>query len=212
MITQGVGHLFNFNARGNRAVKNRLGIRKTLTGLLLTAVFLTIPNVSLARVPEAWPDGWENMAEDRIPIEIEAKWETTDPSVPICNGSGVPNPNATINKIIAAFPDGRTYTSPGGTTYFLNVRWKNGSEGISRKFVDLYYDNNERELSNGLHLLRHRKRFAQRRPRPANNCPEFFNSGSGLRFDWERVQYKSTPFRFTPVWFRPESGNGFTSR
>lgn len=171
----------------------KIGIRNIIIGIIAAAPFWAIPSIGQAQVSACWPDGWESM-------EIEAKWETNDPSVPICNDDGTPNPNATYNKIVQAFPNGGTYATPEHT-YNLNVRW----DGISRKFVDLYYDNAGNELSNNLHVLRHRTRYTSR-PLAGNNCPETLEQAS-WRKDWERVEYKSTPYLFIPVWFREEAGS-----
>lgn len=157
----------------------KMFIRNIIIGLIAAAPLLVIPSTGQAQVSTCWPDGWESM-------EIEAKWETADPSVPICNDS-VRNPNATYNKIIAAFPNGGTYSTKANT-YTLSVR----TDGISRKFVDIYYDNANNELSNSLHVLRHRTRYTTS-PLASNNCPETLEQAT-LRKDEERVQYKSTPF------------------
>jgi CSLREA domain-containing protein len=141
-----------------------------------------------------WPDGWQTM-------EIEAKWNTNDPEVPICDDNRVANPNATYNQIIEAFPDGGLYPSPTrARTYTLNVRFG----GISRRYVDVYHDSAGSELSNGLHTVRHRTRYTSR-PRATDNCPQTLQEDPWSEKDWERIQYKSTPTRFTPVWFREEA-------
>ncbi|MGQ3685931.1 MAG: choice-of-anchor Q domain-containing protein [Candidatus Loosdrechtia sp.] len=180
-----------FNIRIGIKKVLKINIQNTIIGLIATVLFWTILNTDQAKGHACWPDGWEDM-------EIEAKWETADPSVPICN-DGMPNPDATYNTIIAAFPNGGTYST--ANTYTLNVL----DDGISRKYVDIYYDNAEDELSNSLHVLRHRTRYTTRPP-ASSNCPETLEQAT-LREDWERVQYKSTPFLFTPIWFRLEAGN-----
>src|SRR3989304_9298722 len=85
----------------------KIGIRNIIIGMIAAAPLLAMPSIGQAQVSACWPDGWESM-------EIEAKWETADPSVTICNDS-VPNPDATYNKIIAAFPNGGTYSTIANT-------------------------------------------------------------------------------------------------
>jgi CSLREA domain-containing protein len=175
----------------------------TRTTILMAAALLCfLPRSSDAAQPEAWPFAWRN-DQTELSVEIEAKWNAADAALPICTNN-VPN-DVTINRIIAAFPNGGTY-STAAHTYFVNVRWTNAAgEGISRQFVDLYYDSDDRELSRRLHVLRHRTRSQLRNPEPVNNCPDAL-AAAGERFDWERVEYKATPFIFTPAWFRQESG------
>lgn len=115
----------------------------------------------------------------------------------------MPNRDATYNKIIAAFPDGGTYTI-GANTYTLSVQ----DDGISSKFVEVYYDSSK-ELTFSNHVLRHRTRYTTS-PQASNNCPETLEKAT-LQKDWERVDYQRTQSRFIPVWFNEEAGEDLST-
>ncbi len=69
--------------------------------------------------------------------------------------------------------------------YTIGVRWG----GNEKQYIDYYYDDTNNTLFNNLHSLRHRTRYT---------------SGSE---DWQKVQYKSTPYRFGAIWMRKEFGS-----
>lgn len=123
------------------------------------------------------PPLWETM-------EIEAKWRIS---------------SWTFNSMMAAFVDGAAYTV-GGTTYTLNVRWG----GISRKYVDDYYDASGEPLAAGQHSYRHRTRSTSDPTAPGNSWAAL--EAASWEKDWEKVQYKSTPWRLDAVWLRREDG------
>jgi len=112
-------------------------------------------------------------------MEIEAKWASDA---------------TTYNNIVGAFPDNGTWEG-----YDLNVRWS----GIPRRYIDVYYDNGNAELTNGLHSIRHRTR---------SRCDSCTNNLTSLQTgawtkQWEKVQYKSNPSRYDAIWFREEQGD-----
>lgn len=112
-------------------------------------------------------------------MEVEAKWLS----------------NSTLyNTILSDFVDGSNYQG-----YKVNVRWG----GISRKFVDNYYDDVNSTLTNNLKALRHRIRYKSNSP--TNNLSDL--QKATWTQDWQKVQYKSTPFRYGAVWFREEVGD-----
>ena len=124
-------------------------------------------------------------ASDLIPkrwknMEIEAKWVID---------------KATYNKLVRNFADGKE-----GYGYKFSVRWG----GISRKYLDVYYDTHEGKMGRALHSLRHRSRYRSN-PVAKNNTLDELNAASWIE-DWQRIQYKSTPCRIGATWFREEKG------
>ncbi len=115
-------------------------------------------------------------------MEIEAKWETT---------------KSTFHAMVDAFPDGGEKYG-----YELNVRWR----GKPRRFYDEYYDTSAGELFEDLHMLRHRQRFeSPDRISPKDSVEDL--EDARWKFNWQRVQYKSTPTRLVATWFRDERGD-----
>ena len=114
-------------------------------------------------------------------MEIEAKWGASR--------------NA-FERIISEMPDGGSLFG-----YQLDVRWG----GIPRKFVDRYYDTEQGSLAQSSHALRHRTRSTSNPRAPSRGFSELVNAFWPK--DWERIQYKSTPFRRKAVWFRKEVGD-----
>jgi len=113
-------------------------------------------------------------------MEIEAKWASNE---------------QTYNTIVNAFPDGSTFDG----IYTVNVRWS----GVSRKYVDYYYDDNNNTLMNNKHSIRWRRRYSSNATN--NNLSTLINANWQL--NWEKVQYKSTPYRYGAIWFRNETGD-----
>jgi len=112
-------------------------------------------------------------------MEIEAKWGAN---------------SAIYNSIVSDLYDGRSFEG-----YILNVRWSE----ISRKYIDYYYDDNASTLMNNLNSLRHRTRY--RSNAPNNDLNTLINAT--WTENWQKVQYKSDPFRYGATWFREETGN-----
>jgi parallel beta-helix repeat protein/predicted outer membrane repeat protein len=92
----------------------------------------------------------------------------------------------TFNTIQSDFYDGSIYTI-NGISYDIDWKW----EGLQKLYWDFYYDNSADELSDGLHCLRKRRRFSS----PYNDPDDR---------DYQRVQYKSDPYRYGAVWMRQE--------
>lgn len=113
-------------------------------------------------------------------MEIEAKWKIT---------------LTQYDELVAAFREGGEWQG-----FDLNVRWS----GISRKFVDVYYDTPALDLASALHSIRHRIRFRSNPRAPSNALGAL--QAANWDEDWQRLQYKSTPCRIDSVWFRAESG------
>lgn len=116
---------------------------------------------------------------DDLNVEIESKWMMDE---------------STYQSIVSSFRDGSTKYG-----YDVNVRWG----GIPKKYVDVYYDNNSRDLKKASHSIRHRQRYKASSSLPSNPNLSQLNAAS-WRLDWDRVQYKSTPEIISPVWFRDE--------
>lgn len=114
-------------------------------------------------------------------MEIEAKWEMTAEQ---------------YDELASTFADGSDWSG-----FQMNVRWG----GVSRKFIDVYYDSSSMTLSRDLHSLRHRTRF-QSIPRATDNSPASLDAANWQE-DWQRVQYKSTPCNIGATWFRVEAGD-----
>ncbi len=112
-------------------------------------------------------------------MEIEAKW--------ISN-------SLTFDQIIYDFVDNSTFEG-----YDVEVRWG----GISRKYIDYYYDNSKSELFNNAHSLRLRTRYSSSNA-SNNNLNTLVNATWNQ--NWQKVQYKSTPYRYGAVWMRKEAG------
>jgi hypothetical protein len=70
--------------------------------------------------------------------------------------------------------------------------WKWDGQNNEKKYWDFYYDNSSDVISGDLHCLRKRRRLATPYNDPADR-------------DYQRVQYKSTPYRFGATWLRQES-------
>ena len=117
--------------------------------------------------------------------EIEAKWSIS---------------MGTYNALLSAFTG--SYSSPTNT-YALNVRWN----GISRKYVDQYYDNAvvNGDLAASGHSFRVRTR-ATSDPLAGDNSHSTLQAAN-WDFDWQKVQYKSTAVRIDALWLREEVGN-----
>jgi len=114
-------------------------------------------------------------------MEIEAKWKAN---------------TEVYQAMLAAFPeDSYDYG------YRMNVRWK----GISRQFEDVYYDDDNFTLTKAGHPLRHRTRYTSS-PLAADNSVESLNVAA-WREDWQKIQYKSTPYLLGPVWLRHEAND-----
>ena len=113
-------------------------------------------------------------------MEIESKWEVTP---------------AQYDQLQRFFVDGSSHFG-----YIAQVRWN----GISRRFVDNYYDTRDWQLERSGHSLRHRTRL-QSQPRAGDNSVETLDR-STWEAEWEVIQYKSTPCRLDATWFRHESG------
>jgi len=136
-------------------------------------------------------DGWRNIVEyllrtepnnsssdgeDRLPMG----WTTMEIEAKwIISAS-------TFNSLQSDFSDGSTYTV-NGTSYEMSWKWG----GDQKLYWDLYYDNSGDVLSNGLHCLRKRRRLSSPYHDPTDR-------------DFQRVQYKSDPYRFGAVWMRQE--------
>jgi len=84
--------------------------------------------------------------------------------------------------------------------YKMNVRW----DGIPKKYVDFYYDNQDKTLSNSGHVFRHRMRFSSK-PEAKSADLETLRA-SRWREDWSKIQYKNSSTIVSPVWFRVEVG------
>lgn len=118
-------------------------------------------------------------------MEIESKWRISP---------------GTYNAIVSDLPDGDTYTIDG-VTYDLNVRW----DGISRKYVDYYYDNDDEVLSSAGHSYRVRTRSTSSPLAASNDVADL--QAATWADDWQKVQYKSTAERIDAIWFRDEYGD-----
>ena len=87
--------------------------------------------------------------------------------------------------------------------YHINVRW----DKKPRLFHDRYFDTADGSLERSHHTLRHRQRLKM-----TNDGGDAWSGKlskvSDKKFapEWDRIQYKSTPSRIGPVWFRNEVG------
>ncbi|NIP55716.1 MAG: hypothetical protein GWN67_23145 [Phycisphaerae bacterium] len=100
---------------------------------------------------------------------------------------------STYNDLQTDFWDGSTYSATG-TTYNIDWKWS----GNQRRYWDFYYDNSSDVLSDDLHCLRKRRRLSSPYNDPADR-------------DYQRVQYKSDPYRFGATWLRQEYEDGSLS-
>ncbi len=112
-------------------------------------------------------------------MEIEAKWSSDE---------------ATYHQIVSDFYDNAFFEG-----YTANVRWG----GISRRYIDTYYDNPSNELLNDAHSLRLRIRSESN---SSSNDLSVLQNAFWYE-NWRKVQYKSTPIRYGAVWLREEQGD-----
>lgn len=143
----------------------------------------TVFSVILGCVSVSATNGQEraSLPENWSKMEIEAKWEINAEK---------------YDELVRAFADDSEWSG-----FKMNVRWG----GVSRKFIDIYYDTGSSSLSRNLHSLRHRTRYRSV-PQAANNDEESLDVANWQE-DWQRVQYKSTPCNIGATWFRIEAGN-----
>lgn len=125
---------------------------------------------------------WSNfLPKNWKKMEVESKWSID---------------RSQYLKLIEDFSDGANFEN-----YDLKVRWG----GNTAKFVDDYYDFENDELTRVGHALRHRTRYSLEDSNPSFEWESLQNSDWDK--DWERIQYKSTPYREGAIWFRFESGD-----
>jgi len=141
--------------------------------------FLGLTLVTLVNIQaRSLPKNWEKM-------EIEAKWTITP---------------AQYQKLIDDLVDGSKFEG-----HDLKVRW----EGRSNKFVDEYFDDNEGSLGQAGHALRLRTRYTtSNRDADISDYQDWeFLESAAWEKEWERIQYKSTPYREKAIWYRMEKGD-----
>ena len=132
-------------------------------------------------------DNWKkNVPQGYDEMEIEAKWTLASA--------------ADFQKLVNYFNDHDKDKLLG---YRLEVRW--GRQ--PRLFHDRYFDTKDGLLETNHHTLRHRQRLKQA---SESNKPWSGKLSKVMdqnyKAEWDRVQYKSTPTRIGPVWFRNEVG------
>ncbi len=139
-------------------------------------------SLSIKMEPGCGTAKWPEQWQD---LEIEAKWNTK---------------LKVYHQMIEDLKDGIQKYG-----YTLEVRWN----GIPRRFIDVYFDNDKSLLTKIGHALRHRTQYSAR-PQPKSYNLADLELARRWRPNWSRMQYKSTPIRVGAVWFRKESGDCLT--
>ncbi len=142
---------------------NRLRAAVVLRGLSLAGA---LSLVAILSAPAALATGPELPSCWRE-MEIEAKWLIS-------------------NRQFVTMRDAFSKQSGIFDKYTLDVKW----DGHTNQFIDQFYDNGSRSLSQARHTLRHRTRY-----------------GTTDGENWQEVQYKGTPCHIDATWFRLERGN-----
>ena len=131
----------------------------------------------------SWSTWSNSLPKDWNLMEIESKW-TIDQSQ--------------YRDLINDFEDGKYFDD-----YQLKVRWK----GVPKLFIDDYYDFPDNGLALEGHALRHRTRLTVKDSNDVSSIEWSELEDAKWKKDWERIQYKSTPYRDGAIWFRYEAGD-----